>query len=178
MSLILISYLLSDTQEKSAEGFVPTSDICTELGRFGFVVDQVEHALRPLTNKKLIETTERVTFDEGLQGLVGDMPMAFRATTIGSYHCNRWAPTFAYMDAMLVDTPILEQSVKTEISRSIDSFDISKRLHRTVLFDDYLEQCWLEFSEYPVYFDWLTARKNGRKTFESVQRAVEKQRNR
>jgi len=178
LSLILISYLLSDTSGKSTEGFLPTGDVCAEMSRFGFVVDQVEHALRRLTNKKLIETTERVTFDEGLQGLVGDMPLAFRATTIGSYHCNRWAPTFAYMDAMLVDTPILEQAVRTDISRSIDSFDIAKRLNRTILFDEYLMRCWSEFSESPVYFDWPTVRRNGDKTFQSVQRAVQKQGNR
>lgn len=175
LSLMLISYLLSDAPGKSAEGFVPTGDVCAELGRFGFVVDQVEHALRKLTNKKLIETTERVTFDEGLQGLVGDMPVAFRATTIGSYHCNRWAPTFAYMDAMLVDTPILEPSVRQEIARNIDSFDISKRLHRTLLFDEYLMRCWLSFEKRPVYFDWPTVRVSGNKTFQSVQRVVEKQ---
>lgn len=175
LSLILISYLLSDTSGKSTEGFLPTGDICVEMGRFGFVVDQVEHALRKLTNKKLIETTERVTFDEGLQGLVGDMPLAFRATTIGSYHCNRWASTFAYMDAMLVDTPILEQAVRTDISHNIDSFDISKRLRRTTLFGEYLMRCWSEFAEYPIYFDWPTVRRNGDKTFQSVLRAVQKQ---
>jgi len=174
LSLLLISYLLSDASGKSAEGFVPTSDVITELSRFGFVVDQAEHALRRLTNKKLIETTERVTFDEGLQGLVGDMPLAFRATTIGSYHCNRWAPTFAYMDTMLVDTPILNPSVRQDISKCINSFDISKRLYRTELFDEYLMQCWREFTEHPVYFDWSIVRANVNKTFESVRRAVEK----
>lgn len=175
LSLMLISYLLSDAPGKSAEGFVPTGDVCAELSRYGFVVDQVEHALRKLTNRKLIETTERVTFDEGLQGLVGDMPMAFRATTIGSYHCNRWASTFAYLDAMLVDTPILEPKVRQEIAKNIESFDISKRLDRTVLFDGYLMHCWSEFIERPVYFDWPTVRLSGNKTFESVRRAVEKQ---
>lgn len=178
LTLILVSYLLSDAPGKSAEGFVPTSDICAELARFSFVVDQVEHALRRLTNKKLIETTERVTFDEGLQGLIGDMPMAFRATTIGSYHCNRWAPSFAYMDAMLVDTPILEQRVRENIASSINSFEIAKRLKRTVLFDEYLMSCWSEFTEHPVYFDWPTVRASGVRTFQSVQKAVEKQGNR
>lgn len=176
LSLILIAYLVSDAPGKSTEGFVPTRDICAELGRLGFVVDQVEHALRKLTNKKLIETTERVTFDEGLQGLVGDMPIAFRATTIGSYHCNRWAPTFPYMDAMLIDTPILEPKVRQDISKRIESFDISERLYRTEIFDDYLLQCWSEFVEKPVYFDWPMVRTSGKKSFESVRRAVDKKR--
>jgi GTPase SAR1 family protein len=178
LCLILVSYLGSDTPGKSTEGFVPTQDICAELGRFGFVVDQVEHALRRLTNKKLIETTERVTFDEGLQGLVGDMPIAFRVTTIGSYHCNRWASTFAYMDAMLVDTPILDPSLRQDISRRIDSFDISERLRRTEIFDLYLLKCWSELSEKPVYFDWPTVRASGNRSFDSVRRAVDKKGNR
>lgn len=172
LSLILISYLLSDASGKSAEGFISTADISTELSRFGFITDQVEHSLRKLTNKKLIETTERVTFDEGLQGLVGDMPAAFRATTIGSYHCNRWAPTFAYMDAMLVDTPILEPAVRQEIAINIDSFDISRRWDRTRLFDRYLMQCWEVFDERPIYFDWPTVRASGNKTFVSVERVI------
>lgn len=178
LSLIIISYLLSDAPGKSTEGFIPTKDICAEMCSFGFIVAQVEHALRKLTNKKLIETTERVTFDEGLQGLIGDMPLAFRVTTIGSYHCNRWAPTFAYMDAMLVDTPILDTNVRQQIALNIDSFDISKRLHRTRLFDDYLMKCWSEFDKPPVYFDWPSLRMTAEKTFQSVQRVVDKQVNR
>lgn len=170
---ILISYLLSDTPKKSTEGFITTGDLCAELCSLGFVVDQIEHVLRKLTNKKLIETTERVTFDEGLQGLVGEMPIAFRATTIGSYHTNRWAPTFAYLDAMLVDTPILDQNIRNEISKNIESFDISKRYNRTVFFDNYLNDCWSLFTEPPIYFVWTTIRKTGDKTFHSVQRFID-----
>lgn len=156
----------------------PTHDMATGEAALLALVDSMSAdsaTWNEADTKKLIETTERVTFDEGLQGLVGDMPMAFRATTIGSYHCNRWASTFAYMDAMLVDTPILEQGVRQEISRTVDSFDISKRLYRTVLFDEYLMRCWSEFAEYPVYFDWPTVRTSGDKTFQAVKRAVEKQ---
>lgn len=79
---------------------------------------------------------------------------------------------------MLVDTPILELDVKQEIFRNIDSFDISERLHRTRLFDEYLMQCWLTLAQHPVYFNWPTVRANGNKTFLSVQRAVEKQESR
>lgn len=172
LSIILINYLISDASSKSPEGFIPTGDICTELCRYGFVVDQIEHALRRLTNKKLIETTERITFDEGLQGLVGDMPMAFRATTIGSYHCSRWSPSFAYMDAMLVDTPILDSTARQNILNDINSFEISRRLHRTTAFDEYLMNCWEKFEHHPVYFDWPTTRKAGDASFLSVQRAV------
>ena len=171
---IIIAYLLSDSSAKTPEGFLPTASILNEMQRFGFVSDQVEHALRRLTNKKLIETTERITFDEGLQGLVGDMPLAFRATTIGSYHVQRWAPSFAYLDAMLIDTPILDDAARNSAIRRVTSFDIRERYKRTVDFDHYLTESWEAISPKPVFFDWPTVRKVGANGFNSVMRAVER----
>jgi GTPase SAR1 family protein len=170
---IIVAFLLSDSSAKTAEGFLPTSAVLREMQSFGFVSDQVEHALRRLTNKKLIETTERITFDEGLQGLVGDMPLAFRATTIGSYHVQRWAPSFAYLDAMLFDTPILDESVRNEAILKLSSSDIRMRYKRTVAFDDYLKASWEQFEARPVYFDWPTIRLAGSSSFSSVKRATE-----
>lgn len=172
LASMIIFYLISDALGKTTEGFITTTQICSEMCSYGFVISQIEHSLRRLTNKKLIETTERVTFEEGLQGLIGDMPLAFRVTTIGAYHCNRWAPTFAYIDAMVVDTPILDAVLRQQISQTIDSFDISDRLNRTILFDDYLMKSWAELSKKPVYFDWPTLRASAEKSFESVRRAV------
>lgn len=170
---IVVALLLSDTAIKTTEGFFPTADILQEMQSLGFVSDQVEHALRRLTNKKLIETTERITFDEGLQGLVGDMPLAFRATTIGSYHVNRWAPNFAYLDAMLFDTPILEDGCRTAAIPKISLFDIRLRHQRTVQFDEYLMASWTLLDSKPVYFDWPTNRRAGAASFSSVKRAVD-----
>lgn len=173
LCLIIISFLMSDSPGKTTEGFFSTSDILRELQMYGYVPDQVEHALRRLTNKKLIETTERITFDEGLQGLVGDMPLAFRVTTIGSYHVTRWAPTFAYMDAMLFDTPILDDSIRRTISERLTSFEIRHRYARTVAFDKYLLDVWEKLESHPIYFDWPTIRRAGETSFLSVKRVVE-----
>lgn len=138
----IVAFLLSDNSEKTSEGFFPTQAILQEMQSLGYVLDQIERALRRLTNKKLIETTERITFDEGLQGLVGDMPLAFRATTNGAYHVQRWAPSFSYLDAMLFDTPILDDKLRNELTPKITSFDIRERYHRSVKFDNYLMESW------------------------------------
>lgn len=141
----------------------------------GFVPDQVESSLRRLSNKKLIETSERITFDEGLQDLVGDMPLAFRATTIGAYHVNRWAATFSYLDAMLIDTPILDSHVREQLIPGIASFDIRDRFRRANEFAAYLDRCWGTLaSQSPPYFDWITLRKTASGSFEPVRRAVER----
>ena len=173
LSSIIIGYLIRDGGHKSSEGFVHTTNLLVEMQSFGFVLDQIEHALRRLTNKKLIETTERITFDEGLQGLVGDMPHAFRVTTIGAYHIERWASTFAYLDAVLFDTPIFDEKRQSDISAKLESFDIKERYRRTVLFSEYLNDCWLKINNPPVYFDWPTLKKYGGKSFAAVKRAID-----
>ncbi len=172
LSLFLISFLISDSPGKTTEGFFQTAEILREMQLYGYVPDQVEHALRRLTNKKLIETTERITFDEGLQGLVGDMPLAFRVTTIGSYHVMRWAPSFAYLDAMVFDTPILDEPLKREISVHLTSFDIRHRYARSTAFDKYLLDVWGRLDSHPIYFDWPTMRRAAEPSFASVKRAT------
>ena len=173
LSPLIIGFVASDSSAKSPEGFIGTGDIVSEMQSHGFVHDQIEHALRRMTNKKLIETTERITFDEGLQGLVGEMPLAFRVTTVGVYHIQRWAPTFAYLDAMLFDTPIFDENIRGRLRRDIASFDIRERYARTTLFREYLDQSWRDFGRNPIYFDWPTTENSDKDSFESVRRFVE-----
>ena len=66
------------------------------------------------------------------------MPHGFRVTTIGAYHLRRWLGTFAYLDAVLFDTPIFDERATATISRDLESFDIRHRLERTTAFRNYL----------------------------------------
>lgn len=174
LSPFLLGYLLNESSSNNTEGFVQTTDLMQEMRTYGYVPDQIEHALRRLTNKKLIEATERVTFDEGLQGLVGDMPTAFRATTIGSYHLFRWSSVFAYIDAMVFDTPILDESVQKVVSVNHNSFDIKDRYKRSTAFRDYLTSVWQTIEVTPVYYDWMANLKIGNPTFEAVKRVIDR----
>jgi GTPase SAR1 family protein len=173
LSSLVIGFIASDSPLKSTEGFMSTSDIIGEMQSHGFVHDQIEHALRRMTNKKLIETTERITFDEGLQGLVGEMPLAFRVTTVGAYHIKRWAPTFAYLDTMLFDTPIFDEEMRDRLRTNISSFDIGERYARTIQFREYLDRSWQEFKRHPIYFNWPTVVNSDTGSFDSVRRYLE-----
>lgn len=173
LSSFILGFIAADHAKKTHEGFIATSEIVIEMQSHGFVHDQIEHALRRMTNKKLIETTERITFDEGLQGLVGEMPLAFRITTIGAYHIQRWAPTFAYLDAMVFDTPIFDEDTRDKIRKNISSFDIRERYERTKDFREYLNQSWEKFERSPIYFDWPTIANSDTSSFDSVRRYLE-----
>lgn len=170
---IILTFLGVDGAQRNKEGFVQTSNLISQCQSMGFVAEQIETSLRRMTNKKLIETTERITFNEGLQGLIGDMPLAFRVTTIGSYHTKRWMPTFAYLDAMLFDTPIFDSVTRSSLTNGIESHDIRERYRRTTMFVKYLDDCWINFPEKPDYFDWPTFKPIGIASFESVKKATQ-----
>lgn len=169
---LVIGYLNYDGPHRNREGFVTSGDILAEMQSWGFTQQQTESALRRTTNKRLIETTERVTFDEDITGLIGDMPAAFRITTVGAYHLLKWAPTFAYLDAMAFDTPIFDSATSEDLVRDAESFDIRERYRRTVEFRKYLNTAWHDSNLAPPYFDWLGLLPIGQASFDSVKRFV------
>jgi len=170
--LLLIAYLGYDEKHRDQDGFVSSDRIFKELQNKSFTKDQIDAAIRRATNKKLIETTQRVTFDEQFTDLFSDLPGAFRVTTIGAYHLKRWAGSFSYLDAMVFDTPIFDESVVESVMRNPVSFDIAIRYDRATHFRTYLTACWHEAAIAVPYFEWNDIVKAGRDSFESVNRFI------
>ena len=84
------------------------------------------------------------------------MPEAVRVTTVGFYHLHRLVRTFSYVDAVVVDTPILDDTYTKDIK---DVHAILERLERAKVFRSYLDSCWHECREMTEYFDWSAASK-------------------
>lgn len=166
---LILSFLNYDGTHRNLEGFVTAKRIKQEMQSHGFGVEQTESALRRMTNKKLIETTQRVTFEEtsGIE-YADDLTDAFRVTTVGAYHLVRWCSTFAYLDAMVFDTPIFDSGTNKRCGTDIESFDIRQRYFRTTEFRDYLIQAWDTSGITAPYFNWKTLILSGNSTFESV----------
>ena len=171
---MVAAYLNFDGPHRNREGFVTSDNVIKEMQNWGFTPQQVESALRRMTNKRLIETTERITFDEDITGLIGEMPTAFRITTVGAYHLLKWATTFAYLDAMLFDTPIFDGNVMGVLSRDPASFDIDERARRVTTFRSYLTAVWHNSGLAPPYFDWIRLLPVGEPSFEKVGRFIAK----
>lgn len=170
----LILALLSEKNEfHDRDGFCDTGKIIREMQGLGYIPTQTENALRRATNKKLIETSQRFTFDEDETGLIGEMPTKFRTTSIGQYHLKRWISDFAYLDAMLFDTPIFNSETASNMRTSCESFNIQDRFNRTAAFRDYLLNAWNKIVNKPSYFDMNESLKTGYQSFENVQRFIE-----
>ena len=169
---IILGYLNFDSIHRNKDGFVSTELIIEEMQNWGFSYGVTEFALRRANNKRLVETAQRVTFDEDDSGLYGEMPDTFRISTIGAYHLHRWASEFSYLDAMSYDTPILDRDVRTTIRSKINSFSISDRLDRATAFRNYLTNVWNDSDLQPSYFDWAAVVQAGQSSFDRVSKAI------
>ncbi|HHR6030411.1 TPA: hypothetical protein ACS70J_002689 [Providencia alcalifaciens] len=152
---LIISYLECQGEHLDNNGFCRYDSIVSEMQNSGFTPKQIDNGLRKSTNRKLIETSLRVTFEEDEdKSLIGNMPDKFRITTIGAYHIKKWIGNFVYLDAMVFDTPILLPEVREKLSINISSLDIKDRYIRANIFRDYLIKLWKEFSNAPSYFNF------------------------
>jgi hypothetical protein len=174
LCLMIVAFMLANDTPRDRDEFVRTKLIVEEMQKWGFLPDQTEKALRKLTNKRLIETTERITFEEDLAGLIGAMPEGFRATSIGAYHLRRWAGDFAYLDGMVFDTPIFDLNVRERITENLESFEIRNRYERTLAFRNYLSATWESSGLRPHYLDWNEVVRFGQANFDAVRRAIER----
>ena len=175
LALMILEFLLWTESPKNKDGFTTADEIVAEMQSWRFVPKQIEGKLRRLTNRRLIESTERITFeeDETLE-LIGEMPFAFRITSVGVYHIKKWAGIFAYLDGMVFDTPIFHEASFDSICADLEEFAIGKRLQRTKKFRDYLVRVWNASDLSPAYFDWKATVTRGDEHFVRVERAVKR----
>lgn len=132
------------------DGFVPISDIFSYLQGIGFTPNQIRWALERTLRFGLIETPVK-TNDEKR-----DIRIAhYRITTVGAYYIQKLITRFTYIDAMIVDTPIVSNDMRSHIT---EAYYIADRLVRAKIFCDYLDQQWSIFKDHGMPFDWQRIR--------------------
>jgi hypothetical protein len=146
---LLIGAIHSLGSSSSNGEFVETSVIYEHLQGTGFTADQIDEALIVSTRKKMIETAARLIPQPGQI-----MPHTLRVTTLGLYHITRLCSLFEYVDAVVIDTPILDSEVRELIS---DVQPIDLRLDRAESFRCYLDLQWSKMNVQGLGFDWRNA---------------------
>ena len=129
----LLALLVGPSASGTNDGFVETAWLYDRLQGQGFTVSQINIMLVKAYRSLLLETEAR--------GSVGseEVPNTMRITPVGAYHLQRLARHFTYVDAIIVDTTILDPLVRGDVNvvRSID-----KRLDRAEQFRSYLDSQW------------------------------------
>ena len=99
--------------ESGAEGFIPSKRVFAYLQTLGFTPEQIDSAISRCFNKRLLETGAR-----RVPTVAGNLEyVRLRLTSVGLYHISELAATFTYIDAVVVDTPILEKEMRGLIKR-------------------------------------------------------------
>lgn len=148
--------------------------ILREIAKQRFVPEQIAMAARRLASKRLIETPHAhyreipVPEEEGIEGHY------FRATTIGIYHIRHWCGSFAFLDAMSIDTPIFSEKHRMDVVKEAASFRIDHRYERTLAFRSYLEEQWNLANIAADYYDFPGVLRSQEGTFESVRGPAER----
>lgn len=120
--------------KKEADGFVPTQQVYDKLQSMGYGPDQIDMALSRGCQRKLVEATARRISKPGQE-----VPPSIRATPIELYHNEALVSQFSYVDAVVIDTPILDPKVRSMV---VNAHSIQERLERFDAFHVYLSASW------------------------------------
>ena len=142
---IMIDFL-NRASSKSKFGFVDTSELVLFLQNIGFNQEQIYKGLIFAINQNLIEGEARIKPKS-----IAEVSENIRITTLGAYHIQKLVNRFVYMDAIIVDTPILNEKFRNNINVT-DS--IAERLNYITLFKEYLDISWGEIDNDNSGFNW------------------------
>lgn len=175
LASLLIAFVSSPMGIKDNDGFVGAVDIIAEMVKLGFLIEQVQHSLRRLAEKRLIETPhghyrELEVSDETLPD-----GFHFRATSIGVYHIRNWSCQFSFLDATCIDTPVFDTKTREYLASAADSHEISIRYERSVSFRNYLLSIWHQTNFEANYFDFAQSVAAQNESFDSVEKVVKTQ---
>ncbi|MBZ2197368.1 hypothetical protein [Occultella gossypii] len=130
---LALAYVLSRGDAKDSAGYIEVSDVYSHLQGQGFDLEAVSFALNYLARFRLIEAP--------LTDFNAAHAERARITMVGAYTLNKLIPLFTYCDAVVVDVPIIDTSVRPRIA---SAYFIGERLARARAFQVYLDEAWAE----------------------------------
>ncbi|WP_156748367.1 hypothetical protein [Mycobacterium sp. 1465703.0] len=145
--------------EREAEGFVEVTHVYELLQRLGYDGHQIEAHLSAASERQLIELTDH-----------SDTGRLARISPAGGYLHKVLIVDFAYVDAVVVDTPILDPAIRSEIH---DVHDINQRRERAEIFIRYLSACW-PYGNDELPFSWPRMRRLWNSNAMRVRRGAER----
>jgi GTPase SAR1 family protein len=143
---IVLAYLRHPAIEGTDEGFVPVERVYQYCQGLGFTPEQIDVAIIRCFGKRLIETVaRRIPIPGQIDGF------GIRPTPIGLYHIQELLGNFTYLDAVVVDTPILDDQLEHYIQ---DVHTLADRVERAIVFREYLDRAWTFFGTADLPLDW------------------------
>lgn len=159
--LCVLAFLDRKGQSLSADGFVLREEVLEHLSSLGFRNSQINEALQRMVFWRLVEPDVKLSAEADSS----EDANLYRLTTIGAYYFRKLVGTFHYLDAVVVDTPIIDSEARARIG---DAHTISERLDRAERFCRYLDEQWIELSALDAVFDWTVKAADARQDIEQI----------
>lgn len=154
---LLVAFIEQLGQLGGSEGYVARDAVYQFAQSFGFQPAQIRVALNRCLDKRLIATPT---------SLKGDDYSRIRVTTVGAYTIKKLMFMFAYLDAIIIDTPIVDANFRIQID---DVATIEERFERALVFLSYLETQWSKLDQSVAKtFDWVASAAEARSTIETI----------
>ncbi len=145
------------------EGFVGVDEVMEFGQSLGYVPAQVEFALRHGVDKRLLQTGPQQA---------DEVSRRYRITSVGGYTYKKLLPTFIYVDAVVVDTPVVDRAAADELAHTRE---VEDRLIRAKRFVEYLDSQWTEIEREDLPFEWPVVSQQLRDDFLRVERSAQRQ---
>jgi hypothetical protein len=142
----LLGLLSAKAVEASDDGFVETAAVYRMLQMLGYNPEQIDVAILRAYRHKLVQTAARRIPDPGKP-----MPQSLRLTSVGAYHHADLIRFFAYIDAIIVDTPVFDRAYRERL-RPVHT--IRDRIARADIFCEYLDTIWPKARDGAPWFNW------------------------
>jgi hypothetical protein len=145
----------------AAEGFVSARSIFDFAQQLGFLPGQIHFALDRAADKRLIEKSARYASESEI--------VDFRMTTVGAYTISKLLKWFVYLDAVVVDTPIVDEATRSAI---LNVEHVDQRVERAKIFHSYLDRQSVKLAGDSTAFDWNSTSRELIRNIEITDRAV------
>lgn len=163
--LHLLNYLKEDGATGSNYGFVKLDSAVAYAQSLGFTTSIITWAVGQMQARGLIDTSGRSELSRSEDGV------SARITTRGAYHLQKLSKMFTYVDAMILDCSILDESFSGRID--CDATGIRARLDRCATFVEYLDWAWsMHKGETAPRLDWAEIAIAIRDDVESIQQGL------
>ena len=145
LRLALLHYLSKTSIDPDVTlGYVKESDLMGYLSSLCY-----SHAL-------ILESIEYLIYKHCVEGHIlaestHRSSRLLRITPLGRFHIFSLLPIFQYIDAIIIDTPIIDEKVRAEIG---DSYQINERLLRTEVFLGYLDDSSKAIKDGELLAEW------------------------
>ncbi|MBO0879263.1 MAG: hypothetical protein J2P17_02550, partial [Mycobacterium sp.] len=130
-------------EANAEEGYVSAPELYSFAQGLGFEPIQINAAIDYAEEKRLLDSAPR--YSEGGEKIY------FRITTVGAYTVRVLLGYFSYLDAMTVDTPIVDENYRHEIGIA---HTLGERLDRAEVFRIYLDKQWSKMTQEGLPWRW------------------------